>query len=138
MRIDTHVHIGGDSVGFLMSESIVIEAMQKYDIDYALVSNGDAAEVDHEQKLLPEEFQISQEAALERTLKFARKYRYFRKKGTRDCGTVPGKAGNAAGNDVFGGIWSIKYPSHPHLCAGWAWRWSRGGALPGKEIPHLM
>lgn len=74
MRIDTHVHIGGDSVGFQMSESIVIEAMQKYDIDYALVSNGDAAEVDHEQKLLPEEFQVSQEAALERTLKFARKY----------------------------------------------------------------
>lgn len=74
MLIDTHTHIGGEKVGFFMSEEIVLEAMNKYHIDYVLVSNGDAVEVDHEQKLLPEEMQVTQEAALERVLKFARKY----------------------------------------------------------------
>lgn len=74
MRIDTHVHIGGENVGFQMNENMVIEAMEKYQIDYAIVSNGDAAEVDHEQVLLPEECQVSQEAALERVLHFAEKY----------------------------------------------------------------
>lgn len=73
MRIDTHVHIGGDKLGFSMSENLVIAAMEKYEIDYALVSNSDAAEVDHEQRLLPKELQTSQEAALLHTLNFARK-----------------------------------------------------------------
>lgn len=74
MRIDAHVHIGGERLGFSMTEEMVIEAMQKYQIDYAIISNGDAAEVGHEQVLLPEELQTSQEDALERTLRFARKY----------------------------------------------------------------
>ena len=73
MRIDTHVHIGGDKLGFSMSENLVIAAMEKYEIDYALVSNSDAAEVDHEQRLLPKELQTPQEEALLRTLKFAKK-----------------------------------------------------------------
>ena len=73
MRIDTHVHIGGDKVGFDMSEEKVLMAMEKYEIDYMLVSNGDCAEVDHEQKLIPEEFQVSQEEALKRVIAFARK-----------------------------------------------------------------
>lgn len=74
MRIDTHVHIGGEKVGFQMSEEMVLEAMEKYHVDYAIVSNGDAAEVDHEQKLLPKEVQVSQEEALLRVLAFARKH----------------------------------------------------------------
>lgn len=74
MRIDTHVHIGGEKLGFQMSEHIVIEAMEKYQIDYAIVSNGDAAEVDHDQRLIPEEYQVSQETALERVLRFVDKY----------------------------------------------------------------
>ena len=72
MIIDTHVHVGGDKLGFNMSEELVLGAMEKYDIDYMLVSNGDSSEVDHEQKLLPAEYQTSQEDALERVLKFAR------------------------------------------------------------------
>ena len=72
MIIDTHVHIGGDAVGFNMSEAMVIEMMDKYNIDYAIVSNGDAGEMDHHQRLLPEKYQISQEAALKRTIRFAR------------------------------------------------------------------
>ncbi len=74
MRIDTHVHVGGEKVGFQMSEELVLAAMEKYHIDYAIVSNGDAAEVDHEQKLLPSEVQVSQEEALKRVLAFARKH----------------------------------------------------------------
>lgn len=72
MRIDTHVHIGGEAVGFHMTEPMVLEAMEKYHIDYALVSNGDAGEMGHEQELLPESLQVTQEAALERVLTFAR------------------------------------------------------------------
>lgn len=74
MIIDAHVHIGGEAVGFHMDEEMVIEAMDKYGIDFSIVSNGDAGEVDHQQELLPEELQCSQEKALERTIKFARKY----------------------------------------------------------------
>lgn len=74
MQIDTHIHIGGEAVGFQMSEKTVIESIQKYQINYAIVSNADAAELNHHQELLPEKLQISQEAALKRTLNFARKY----------------------------------------------------------------
>ncbi len=74
MIIDTHVHIGGEATGFGMTEEIVLAAMEKYHIDYAIVSNGDAAEVDHEQKPIPKEYQVSQEDALRRVLTFARKH----------------------------------------------------------------
>ena len=74
MIIDTHVHIGGEPAGFRMREEMVLEAMKKYQIDYAIVSNGDAAELDHQQKPFPAELQISQEAALHRTIQFARKH----------------------------------------------------------------
>lgn len=72
MIIDTHVHIGGEKVGFDMSEEKVLAAMEKYNIDFMLVSNGDCAEVDHEQNLIPKEFHVSQEDALRRVLAFAR------------------------------------------------------------------
>ena len=74
MLIDTHVHIGGGTLGFDMDEEMVFTAMERYGIEYALVSNCDAAEVDHEQKLLPPEVQVSQEEALKRVLVFARKH----------------------------------------------------------------
>lgn len=74
MRIDTHVHIGGEAVGFHMNEAMVLEAMEKYKIDFSIVSNGDAGEMDHQQNLLPEKMQVSQEEALARCLAFARKY----------------------------------------------------------------
>lgn len=72
MRIDTHVHIGGEKVGFDMTEEKVLAAMKKYNIDFCLVSNGDAVEVDHEQELIPKEYQVSQEDALRRVISFAR------------------------------------------------------------------
>lgn len=74
MIVDTHVHIGGEAVGFHMNEAIVMEAMDKYGIDFSIVSNADAGEVDHQQKLIPQHQQISQEDALQRTIQFARKF----------------------------------------------------------------
>lgn len=74
MIIDTHVHIGGEAVGFHMNEEMVLEAMKKYGIDFSIVSNSDAGEVDHQQKVLPEELQVSQEDALRRAIRFARKH----------------------------------------------------------------
>lgn len=74
MIIDTHLHIGGEAVGFQMNEQMVIEAMEKYHIDYGLVSSGDAAEMTHQQVLLPDIVQNTQEDALRRVLKFARTY----------------------------------------------------------------
>ncbi|MBP3569372.1 MAG: amidohydrolase family protein [Lachnospiraceae bacterium] len=74
MIIDTHVHIGGEKVGFDMTEEKVLSAIKKYNIDLTIVSNGDAVEVDHEQKLLPIKYHVSQEDALRRVLEFARKY----------------------------------------------------------------
>ena len=73
MVIDSHVHIG-DSLGFIMKEETVIESMEKYNIDYCIISNADAAELDHELKVIPEEYQIDQVTALKRSLDFARKY----------------------------------------------------------------
>lgn len=74
MRIDTHVHIGGEAVGFHMTEEMVLEMMKKYQIDYVILSNGDSGEMDHGQKLLPQEVQISQEDSLRRAIAFAREY----------------------------------------------------------------
>lgn len=74
MIIDTHVHIGGEALGFNMSEPIVEAMMEKYNIDYALISNCDPVEVDHSQNLIPMEYQVNQETALRRMLAFARKH----------------------------------------------------------------
>jgi predicted TIM-barrel fold metal-dependent hydrolase len=71
MIIDSHVHIG--IIGqFHMPESMVLESMEKYQIDYALVSNIEASEVDGDQIPIPEEQQISQLAANQKTINFAR------------------------------------------------------------------
>lgn len=72
MRIDTHVHIGGEALGFHMTEEMVLEMMEKYKVDYAIVSNGDAGEMNHTQELLPKKVQISQEDALRRVIAFAK------------------------------------------------------------------
>ena len=43
MIIDTHLHIGGEAVGFEMNEQMVVEAMEKYQIAYGLVSYAEYA-----------------------------------------------------------------------------------------------
>ena len=74
MLIDTHVHIGGDLVGFTMSEETVANMLIKYHIDHILLSNADSAEVSHTQEVIPPEYQVSQTESLKRSLKFARKH----------------------------------------------------------------
>ena len=41
MIIDTHVHVGGDKLGFNMSEELVLGAMKKYNIDSYIAKNRD-------------------------------------------------------------------------------------------------
>lgn len=72
MIIDAHVHIGGECVGFEMSEEIVLESMRKYNIDICIISNGDSGEYGHDLELLPEDVQISQKESLERAIRFAK------------------------------------------------------------------
>lgn len=71
MIIDTHAHIG-DQFDFYMTEEMVLECINKYEVAYALISNADAVEVDCEQNLIPMQAQISQEDNLKRVLVFAR------------------------------------------------------------------
>lgn len=73
MIIDTHVHIT-NMLGFNMTEEMVIRMMDKYNIDYCIVSNGDAAEYGHDLKPIPKELQVSQSEAFMRSIRFARKY----------------------------------------------------------------
>lgn len=72
MIIDAHVHIGGECVGFEMSEEIVLESMQKYDIDVCIISNGDSGEYGHDLELLPKEMQTDQKESLKRAIRFAK------------------------------------------------------------------
>ena len=77
MQIEiAYVIIWGLSSGFTTVKANAeanLLTTKKYGIDFAIVSNSDAWEVHHKQILLPEELQVSQEDALERTIQFARK-----------------------------------------------------------------
>lgn len=72
MIVDTHVHIG-KKLDFSMPPEMVLESMEKYNIDYSLVSSIDSTETDHLQKLLPKELQTPQEESLEILLDFVKK-----------------------------------------------------------------
>lgn len=72
MLIDMHTHIGGDEGGFTMNEDMILQEMEKYHVDYVIVSNGDSMEYDHELKLIPKERQVSQKDSFLRTIQFAR------------------------------------------------------------------
>ncbi|MGN0551228.1 MAG: amidohydrolase family protein [Acutalibacteraceae bacterium] len=72
MIIDTHVHIGGENLGFDMKKEYVLKSMEKYNIDFSIVSDGSAAEVDHSQRLLPKEVSLSQTECLINILDFAK------------------------------------------------------------------
>lgn len=70
--IDTHVHIGGEAAGFVMNEELVLQSMEKYNIDISIVSNGDSVEYADEVTKVPEEMQIRQRETLARVIKFCR------------------------------------------------------------------
>lgn len=74
MIIDTHVHFG-KILTFDMSEKIVLESLDRYNIDYALVSNVNATESDFNQKPLPRILQRSQIKCLKQTIKFVKAHK---------------------------------------------------------------
>lgn len=73
MIIDTHVHIGR-MLNFRMTEEDVLYSMEKYGVDYALVSNIEGAEFDHQGRRVPKFLQKSQNSVFQKTLAFAKKY----------------------------------------------------------------
>lgn len=74
MIIDTHTHIGGNKVGFNMTEETVEKMLDKFNIDHILLSNADSVEVTHAQEIIPAEYQVRQEDSLKRSLSFARRH----------------------------------------------------------------
>lgn len=73
MLIDTHVHIG-IMLDFVLMEEDVIYSMDRYGVDFSLVSSIEAVEFDHAGRLIPEDLQIPQNTVFEKTLAFARRY----------------------------------------------------------------
>ena len=73
MLIDTHVHIG-KVLDFEMRQEDVIYSMNRYGVDFSLVSSVDAVEFDHVGRAIPKALQTSQNEAFKRTLSFARRY----------------------------------------------------------------
>lgn len=73
MLIDTHVHIG-KKLDFEMNEKDVIDSMERYSVDFALVSNIEAVEFDHVGHRLPDSLQVSQNDVFAKTLDFARRF----------------------------------------------------------------
>lgn len=71
MLIDTHTHLS-NMLGFIMTEEMIKEMMEKYNIDYCIVSNADAVEYDHDLNPIPISMQFPQNECFERTIKFAR------------------------------------------------------------------
>lgn len=51
--IDSHVHIGGEAVGFIMNEELVLQSMEKYGMDISIVSNADSVEYGDDLVMLP-------------------------------------------------------------------------------------
>lgn len=73
MIIDSHVHIG-KMLDFDMKPADVLYSMERYDIDFSLVSNIEAAEFDHRGRAVPAALQKPQNEILKETLDFACRY----------------------------------------------------------------
>ncbi len=73
MIIDSHVHIGR-ALEFDMKPADVVYSMERYRIDFSLVSSVDGAEFDHRGKKIPARYQKSQNQIFRETLDFAARY----------------------------------------------------------------
>lgn len=73
MIIDAHVHIC-EFESFKMKPETVIESMEKYGIDYALVSSGMCCEFTQDHKPLPDDWNITQRSGNMKAVEFAREY----------------------------------------------------------------
>ena len=71
MIIDTHVHIG-TTMNFDLRPEHVLYSMERYGIDFSLVSDIEAAELDHKGRPIP--VQVTQNDSFKKVLEFAQKY----------------------------------------------------------------
>lgn len=74
MIIDMHAHIG-EVINFKMPGEVLIASMEKYNIDFSIISSCEAVSFDHNNKILPYTIQKSQETVYRDTLDFAQKHR---------------------------------------------------------------
>lgn len=74
MIIDMHTHIGTfyGMTKITMPEKMLLESMDKYGIDYAIVSNGSGCEFDSNLKPLADDRGVSQTDINEESIKFAK------------------------------------------------------------------
>ncbi len=73
MIIDTHAHIGR-MINFNLTEKDLLYSVEKYNIDFSLISNIECAEFDHKGRKIPKIIQKSQNKVLNKTLDFVKKY----------------------------------------------------------------
>ena len=67
MIIDTHAHIGS-LLNFRMTVGQVLRSMERFGIDFSLVSNIEGAETDHQGNPVPPEYSVPQNELLRKTL----------------------------------------------------------------------
>lgn len=73
MIIDTHAHIGALPPFFDMTTEQVLYSMEKYGIDFSLISDIEAAEYDHQRNPVPAFLQKPQNVILRDTLDAVKK-----------------------------------------------------------------
>lgn len=73
MIIDTHAHIG-TLLDFNMTAEQIVYSMERYGVDFSLVSNIEGAEFDHMGNAVPPEFEKPQNRLLEETLAACKQY----------------------------------------------------------------
>ncbi len=73
MIIDSHAHIGTLPPFFDMKTEEILYSMERYGIDFSLISNIEAAENDHQGNPVPREMQKSQNEILRATIAEARR-----------------------------------------------------------------
>ena len=73
MIIDTHAHIG-NMILFNMTEEELVYSVNKYNIDFTLVSSIEAAEFDHQGVAVPQFLQKPQNVLLEKLLKVIKRH----------------------------------------------------------------
>lgn len=73
MIIDTHAHIG-HMLNFNMTEKDILYSIDKYNIDFTLISNIECAENDHKGRPVPKILQKKQNRVFKKTVKFVREH----------------------------------------------------------------
>ena len=72
MFIDTHLHFCNNLLWRMPPEDL-LKLIEKYHVDYAIVSNANGAELDHNQMLIPENYQTTQIDVLKESIALAKR-----------------------------------------------------------------